>query len=454
MTMQDSHSVNVTKLIDDAPVRRFQIFVFVLCSLAAFLDGMDTQSIGIAAPVIAANLKLSTPALGPVFSAALVGATLGALTFGSLGDKYGRKRMLALAVFIFGLFTIATAYAQTFEQLLLIRFAAGIGLGGATPCFIALASEFAPARRRAMVASVIWAAFPFGGFVGGFLNAYILSVFGWQAIFLIGGMLPIVITLVLMIWLPESLKFLIAQGAEAVRIGTIVRRLQPGLPANAQFVSNEQKAQGLPLKHLFSEGRAMGTLLLWVPFFTAFGVLILAVLWTPLLLRDNGISPAMAGVAVAFNGLGALIGMSSAGWLIERFGVARILVPAFLLGAVATALVGYAAASVPAMATELFLIGLFVGMGGSGAIALAALTYPTAIRSSGVGWAMAMGRFGQVIAPLFAGAAVKAGWSNIQLFVVLAIAPVLGALAIFALRAVPTHVRATEEIAAPSPLVS
>ena len=146
--------------------------------------------------------------------------------------------------------------------------------------------------------------------------------------------------------------------------------------------------------------------------------------------------------------------MSSAGWLIERFGAARILVPAFLLGAVATALVGYAAASVPAMATELFLIGLFVGMGGSGAIALAALTYPTAIRSTGVGWAMAMGRFGQVIAPLCAGLAVKGGWSNIQLFVVLAIAPVLGALAIFALRAVPAQTGATEEVAAASPLAS
>jgi MFS transporter, AAHS family, 4-hydroxybenzoate transporter len=229
--------------------------------------------------------------------------------------------------------------------------------------------------------------------------------------------------------------------------------LQPALPATANFVSGEQKVEGLPLKHLFSEGRALGTLLLWVPFFTAFGVLILAVLWTPLLLRDNGISPAMAGIAVAFNGLGALIGMSSAGWLIERFGVARILVPAFLLGAVATALVGYAAASVPAMATELFLIGLFVGMGGSGAIALAALTYPTAIRSTGVGWAMAMGRFGQVVAPLFAGAAVKGGWSNIQLFVVLAIAPVLGAFAIFALRSTAQG-RTDETIAAVTPVAS
>ncbi len=448
MTMQDGNTVNVTKIIDDSPIGGFQILVFLLCSLAAFLDGIDTQNIGVAAPIIAANMKLTHAALGPVFSSALVGATLGALTFGPLGDKYGRKVMLALAVFIFGIFTIATAYAETYEQLLAIRFAGGIGMGGATPCFIALASEFAPVRRRAMAASAVWSAFPLGGFAGGFLNAYVLSMFGWQAIFLVGGVLPLLIALAFMIWLPESLKFLIAKGGEAARIAAIVRRLQPNLPANAQFVSNEQKVQGIPLKQLFSDGRALWTLLLWVPFFAAFGVLILAVLWTPTLLHDNGIPLTQAARAIAFNGLGALIGMGSAGRLIERFGAGPVLVPAFLLGAATTALLGYAAASAVGMAVGVFLIGLFIGMGGSGAIALAAMTYPTAIRSSGVGWAMGVGRFAQVLAPLFAGAATAAGWSSVQLFVVLAIAPVLAALAIVVLRAIPTHSAAADPIGA------
>jgi AAHS family 4-hydroxybenzoate transporter-like MFS transporter len=454
MTTHDSNMVNVTKIIDDSQIRGFQILVFVLCSLAAFLDGIDTQNIGVAAPIIAANMKLSHAALGPVFSSALVGATLGALTFGPLGDQYGRKVMLALAAFMFGIFTIATAYAEIYEQLLAIRFAAGIGMGGATPCFIALASEFAPARRRAMVASAVWSAFPLGGFVGGFLNAYILSTFGWQSIFLFGGVLPLLITLAFMIWLPESLKFLIAKGGETTRITAIVQRLQPNLPANAQFVSNEQKVQGIPLKRLFSEGRALWTLLLWVPFFAAFGVLILAVLWTPTLLHDNGIPLTQAARAIAFNGLGALIGMGTAGRLIERFGAGPVLVPAFLLGAVTTALLGYAAASAVGMAVGVFLIGLFIGMGGSGAIALAALTYPTAIRSSGVGWAMGVGRFAQVLAPLFAGFATAAGWSSVQLFVVLAIAPVLAALAIIALRAVPAQSVALETVAAPGAVAS
>jgi MFS transporter, AAHS family, 4-hydroxybenzoate transporter len=458
MTMQDGNkagnTINVTRLIDDSPIRSFQIMVFILCSLAAFLDGIDTQNIGVAAPIIAANMKLSHTALGPVFSSALVGATLGALTFGPLGDQYGRKVMLTLAAFMFGIFTIATAYAQTYEQLLAVRFAAGIGMGGATPCFIALASEYAPARRRAMVASAIWSAFPLGGFAGGFLNAYVLSMFGWQAIFLVGGVLPLLITLAFMVWLPESLKFLIAKGGQTARVAAIMQRLEPGVPPNAHFASNEQRVEGMPLKHLFSDGRALWTLLLWVPFFAAFGVLIIAVLWTPTLLHDNGIPLTQAARAIAFNGLGALIGMGTAGRLIERFGAGPVLVPAFLLGAVTTALLGYAAASAVGMAIGVFLIGLFIGMGGSGAIALAALTYPTAIRSSGVGWAMGVGRFAQVLSPLFAGAAAGAGWSSVQLFVVLAIAPVLAALAVFVLRTLPAQHETAETISAPGAVAS
>jgi len=434
MTTSDGGTVNVTRVIDDGPIHPFQVSAIILCSLVAFLDGVDSQSIAVAAPIIAENLKLARAAFGPIFSAALLGATLGALTFGPLGDRFGRKRMLVLAAVIFGLFTLATPFAYSYESLLAVRFAAGIGLGGATPCFIALASEFAPGRRRAMVASLIWAAFPLGGTIGGFFNSYILSNFGWEIIFWVGGILPIGVAAVLMIWLPESLRFLIARGQDAARVEAIVRKFRPNLPANARFVSDEDRIEGVPLRHLFADGRAARTLLLWVPFFTAFATLALAVVWTPLLLRDNGIAPAQASIVLGVHGIGALIGMASAGRLMERFGVSLILFPCLLLGAVATATLGYAAISVASMSSALFFVGLFVGMGASGSIALAALTYPTAIRASGIGWAMGMGRFGQVLAPLFAGAVLAAGWTNTQLFLAIGLAPFLGALAILALR--------------------
>jgi AAHS family 4-hydroxybenzoate transporter-like MFS transporter len=434
MGKADSSTINVTRLIDEGPVHPFQVFAIILCALVAFLDGIDSQSIAVAAPIIAENLKLARTAFGPIFSAGLLGAMIGALTFGPLGDKFGRKKMLVLAAAIFGTFTLATPLANSFESLLTIRFAAGIGLGGATPCFIALASEFSPARRRAMVASLIWAAFPLGGTVGGFVNSYILTSFGWQAIFWFGGILPIAVVAALLIWLPESLRFLIASGQESARIEAIVRKIRPGLPANARFVSDEERITGAPLKQLFAEGRAPRTILLWVPFFMAFGTLALTVVWTPLLLRDHGIAPAQASIVLGVHGLGALIGMASAGRLMERFGVTSMLFPALVLGAIATAALGYTATSVTTMSAALFFVGLFVGLGASGSIALAALTYPTAIRSSGIGWAMGMGRFGQVLAPLFASAVIAAGWANTQLFLAIGLAPFLGALAILALR--------------------
>ncbi|MBV9461326.1 MAG: MFS transporter, partial [Bradyrhizobium sp.] len=344
--MREGDAINVTRVIDEGAVSQFQILAIVLCGLVAFLDGVDSQSIAVAAPIIADNLKLARSALGPIFSSSLLGAAIGALTFGPLGDRFGRKTMLAIAAAIFGVFTLATPLCNSYEPLLAVRFAAGIGLGGATPCFIALASEYSPARRRAMVASLIWSAFPLGGTIGGFANSYILSHHGWQAIFWVGGVLPILVVIALMIALPESLRFLIASGTNSARIAAIARKLRPDLPATTNYVSDEEQIQGAPVRQLFAEGRAARTILLWVPFFTAFGTLALTVVWTPLLLRDNGISPAQASIVLGVHGIGALIGMGSAGRLMERFGVAVILFPSLVLGAVATGMLGYAATSV------------------------------------------------------------------------------------------------------------
>jgi AAHS family 4-hydroxybenzoate transporter-like MFS transporter len=422
----------------------------VLCSLVAFLDGVDSQSITVAAPIIADELKLARAAFGPIFSTGLLGAMIGALAFGPLGDRFGRKQMLIVATAIFGLFTLMTPFARSYETLLGARFAAGIGLGGATPCFIALASEYAPGRRRAMVASLIWAAFPLGGAIGGFVNSAILSNFGWQMIFWVGGILPIVVAALLILWLPESLSYLTAAGRDSGRAMAIVRRLRSDVPASVRFVSDEVRMEGVPLKNLFASGFASRTILLWTAFFTAFGTLALTVVWTPLLLRDNGIAPAQASIVLGVHGIGALIGMASAGRLMERFGLGAVLVPALVLGAAATATLGYAASTVTAMSAALFLIGLLVGLGASGSIALAALIYPTAIRSSGVGWAMGMGRFGQVLAPLFAGAVLAVGWTNIQLFLAIGLAPLIAAIALLALRSSGQKQRSGTVAAAPA----
>ena len=330
-----------------------------------------------------------------------MGATLGAASFGPLADFLGRKTLLIIAAVLFGVFTILTASANSVPMLLLFRLLAGLGLGGATPCFIALTSEYAPARLRATLVTLMWSAFPLGAMVGGLLNSYLITQMGWRAIFYIGGVAPLVLAVVLFLYLPESIKFLLVRRNDNDAVRRIVARFRfPHVRDGAHFVVEEKRLPGASIRHLFTEGRALGTLLLWVPFFMGFGILTVAVLWTPALLRLNGISPANTAFVVAFNGLGGFIGQSTAGRLIERFGIVPILIPAFVLGAAATVGLGYGASSVALAATFIGLIGLFMGFGTGGVIALSALIYPTSIRSTGIGWGMAMGRFGQIVGPL------------------------------------------------------
>ena len=431
--MTIKNTINVTQLIDSQSMNRFQIRTVLLCALIAFLDGVDTQSIGVAAPFIINSLHIPRSALGLIFSAAILGTMIGALTMGYAGDRFGRKRVLMLSMLVFGFGTVATAFATSYESLLAIRLVTGIGLGGATPCFLALASEYTPARRRAAITSALWAAFPLGGMLGGFLNSWLITTHGWQFIFIAGGIAPIALIVVLGIWLPESPSVLInrASAAATILLARIVARLTGSLvPADARFVIEQEKVQGTSFRLLFVDGRVRSTLLLSVPFIMAFGTLAVIVLWTPALLRDSGMTPADTAIAIGYHGLGALIGMGSAGRLIERFGAARVLFPAMLLGALSTAAMSVAASSLGLASLVLALTGVFVGLSASGAIALAVLTYPAAIRSSGIGWQMGMGRMGQVLAPLFTGLLLSLGIDGGKTFFYVALAPLVGAVAI------------------------
>jgi MFS transporter, AAHS family, 4-hydroxybenzoate transporter len=452
-----TREVNVTRLIDDGPLTRFQIGTVICCALVSALDGIDSQSIGVAAPFIADELGVKLADFGPIFSSALVGATIGAASFGPLADRFGRKTLLIVAVLLIGVFTVLTVFANSVPTLVAVRVLAGLGLGGATPCFIALTSEYTPARLRAALVTLMWSAFPLGGLLGGLLNWYLIPHAGWRAIFYLGGVAPLVLAVLLFFYLPESIKFLLVRRNDLTGVARIVARFgRSAASGDARFVLDEKPLPGASIRHLFTDGRALGTLLLWVPFFMGFGVLTVAVLWTPALLKLNGISPANTAFVVAFNGLGGFIGQSTSGRLIQRFGILPILIPAFLLGAAATVGLGYGASSIGLAATFIGLIGVFMGLGTGGAIALAATVYPTPIRSTGVGWGMAMGRFGQIIGPLIAGGLLGAGWTAGPIMTVTACGGLIAAVfvVLFGLWLARKHVEglSAEEAATKTPV--
>jgi AAHS family 4-hydroxybenzoate transporter-like MFS transporter len=423
--------LDVVALIETRPIGPAQWTVIGLCAFVAMLDGLDLQSIGLAAPAIGAQLHIAPQAFGMVFSAALAGLALGALLLGPVADRVGRKRVLVAATFCFGVFTLATAYAGNLPELLTCRLLTGFGLGGAMPSFISLGSEYVPKTRRTAVVSLLWAGFPLGGVVGGLLGSRIIPAYGWQSIFLVGGVLPILLTMILAIALPESVSFLVATGKSRDRIGRTLRRIFPDVTTTGEtrFELVRESSPRATVLELFGSGRAAGTLLLWASFFFAFMILVTNSSWSPILLRRVGIAAEQSALALALYNFGSLFGSAAAGMLLNRFGILRVLPPTLTLGAVAYAMVGWSAPSFGSVMMAEGLFGLLLGCASSGLIALSAIYYPVAIRSTGVGWATGMGRLGSFVGPLAVAQMVGAQWDVPTIFAALGGSVLIGAVA-------------------------
>jgi len=426
--------VDVNETIDRHPITAYQLGVLAMCMLVALLDGYDTQAIGYTAPAIAEALHLPREVFGPVFSAGLLGAALGALSFGPLADRFGRKRFMIAATIIFAVFSLLIVRVSSLPELMSYRFCAGLGLGGATPAFLALGGEFAPVSKRGVFVSIAFAAFPFGGLIGALTSSYVIPNFGWQFIFYIGGAAPLLIAVVLAVWLPESLRFLMARNIRLDEVRSTLARIAPGeIGPDVQLVASpEREREGVPVKHLFTEGRAAKTVLLWVAFFTCFMVLVTVTAWTPTVLRSVGFSISAGALIIGLNNAGSVCASVLSGFLVDRFGPYKTLVPGFILGGICLAAFGQATSSVAVLAVVSTLAGFFVGGTGTGLIALTAGLYPTTVRSTGIGWGMGMGRLGQVFGPLGTGLLVGGGVGRV--FYAAAVPCFIGALFVLLLK--------------------
>ena len=437
-----SKPIEIGAFIDDSRVSALQYITVGLCALVAVLDGIDTLSIGIAAKAMTQAYHVKPADFGPVFGAALLGALVGSLTFGALGDRFGRKKMLIASTLSFAVFTAITPWAPSLHSLQVVRFLAGLGLGGAPPCFVALTAEYAPKRLRSIFVTVQYAAFPLGGMIGGFLSSFLLIHYGWQSVFYVGSILPILVALILTAIMPESLRFLVSKTPDSPAIEKIARRIDPRLPQDVRFFSQEQKLAGLPTKYLFTNGRAANTMLVWVAFFTSFAVLIFIPLWSPLILGRVGVSIQAASFILSLNTFGAVLGMSSSGFLVGRLGAYRVMVLTFAGGAVTTAMIGAFAETYPLLVFSAVAGGAFIAAGASSAIVLASEMYPTTIRSTGLGWAFGMAKLGQVVVPLSGGIMMAREWSVLEIYGALGGVASIGLVAVILIRT-PKEARAS-----------
>jgi len=429
--MASSGVLDIAALIDARRIGPAQWMIIALCACVALLDGLDLQSIGLAAPAIGAELHISPPAFGPVFSIALVGLALGAFVLGPLADRIGRKGVLIAATLCFGLFTLATGAVTSFNELLAARFFTGLGLGGAMPSFIALASDYVPRPKRAAIVALVWAGFPLGGVIGGFLGSWIIPAYGWHAIFVFGGILPIGLALLLAVFLPESASFLVNTGKPAARIARTLRRVLPDIEVDTQtrFLVHAEASLKMPVTQLFVGGRSFGTLLLWISFFFTFMILVANSSWSPTLLRLEGMPIERSAIAMAIFNFGSLIGSAAAGWMVTRFGPSRVLPLSLVVGAASYGLIGWAAPDAVGVTAAQAVFGLTLGTASSGLIALAAVYYPSMIRSTGVGWATGLGRIGSATGPLVIGQLVGAHWRPDWIFATIGASIPIAALA-------------------------
>jgi MFS transporter, AAHS family, 4-hydroxybenzoate transporter len=276
----------------------------------------------------------------------------------------------------------------------------------------------------------LWTGFPLGGVMVGLLASRLIATVGWQSLFYIGGVLPLGLSIVLIRAQPDSIEFLVMRGAAWQKIRDLLVRINPtiSIESGCQFVISGEKTRGAPVWQLFAAGRAGGTILLWASYFVTFMMLVTSGAWTPTLLQRAGIDRAQSSIAVALLALGSVFGTPLAGFLVSRF-AARSVLPAALVGsAVTLGAVGYARQSIALVIGCLGFAGFFLGIASSGLIALAPLLYSTAIRSTGVGWAMGLGRFGSFVGPLAVGLLVDRGWQIGDSFVALRTAALCAAL--------------------------
>lgn len=434
--------IDVAQVVDGAPLSRMQLMVLVLAGITVVLDGLDIQAVAFAAPKIAADLGLDKAALGPVFSAGLVGMALGSLLLGPVADRFGRRVAVLLSVAGFGSFTLLTAFADSFTELMLYRFLTGLGLGGALPSLVVLVGEYSPRRLRAVATGAVLAGVPAGGLIGGLLATWIIPRYGWPALFLVGGGLPLLLLPLLWVQLPESIRFMAGRGSlDTGKVAQVLRRIDPrgdygpGLTL-AGAAPAAATPPGAPIARLFTHGMARNTLLLWCAFFANLMGIYFLFSWIPTLLVDAGYSLSKATTtAVVFN-FGGLFGLVGLGWVVSRFGmqIRHVIALALLIGSIHVALIGVLAAQLTLMLLAVFVAGLFV-LGTQGQLFnLGTSLYPTEIRATGLGTAVGVGRVGSVMGPLVGGVLILTGLGVPTYFAFFGALLFLGAIAVMGVR--------------------
>ncbi|HEY4320050.1 MAG TPA: aromatic acid/H+ symport family MFS transporter [Gemmatimonadales bacterium] len=372
--------------------KRTPLIPLIICGLCVVMDGFDVQSMGYVAPAILRDWHIAKASLGPVFGAGLFGMLMGSLALSVVADRIGRRPVLIGATLWFAAGTLLTTQVHTIEQLLLLRFLTGLGLGAIMPNAMALAGEQSPAGRRVTLMMRVSVGFTLGAVFGGLIAAVMIPRWGWASIFYVGGAVPLMIVVAMLRYLPESTAFL-----------------------------ERARQNDSPVQALFNDGRARSTTLLWIVNFLNLLNLYFLSNWIPTITSGSGLSTSHAVLAGTTLQIGGTLGTLVMGQLVDRTSFRSVLVPAFAVAAVAIALIGRPALPEVMLFGAIFVAGFGI-VGGQPALnALAAEYYPTALRSTGIGWSLGIGRVGSIIGPVLGGVLIHWAWPNSSILLAVAL---------------------------------
>lgn len=404
----DAESVNINELLDAARWGGYQKLILVLMSLAYLVDGVANQSLGLAVPALMQDWGLPREAFSSIMAIGLVGLTLGAVVGGMLGDRFGRRTVMIVSTAFFGFMTMAQGWVSNPQELLVLRFLDGVGIGAMIPNGAALISEFTPKRDRPLALAIGITFIAVGGMVSGLIGNLLIGPYGWQGLFEVLGAIGLVVAVVLLIFLPESPVYLANSGGSQEKLRRIALRCGFDV-GSGEIVANDLRANATrrsPLSTLFTGGVASSTIFLWLAFFFCLLATYSMFNWVPAMLAGLGFALSTTGLGMTWLSLGGIVGGMGSGWLIKKYGSRLVVLSMSGAGVVMALTLGLLINSggqaLSTILFFLFLIGLFASGLLNGLYTFSAFLYPDSARSTGVGAAAAAGRLG-AIASSYAG---------------------------------------------------
>lgn len=426
----DTSKVNINELIDKASFTSFHWKVLIWCLLIIIFDGYDLVIYGVALPLLMQQWSLTAVEAGLLASAALFGMMFGAMIFGTLSDKLGRKKTILICVTLFSGFTFIGAFAKGPTEFAILRFIAGLGIGGVMPNVVALMTEYAPKKIRSTLVAIMFSGYAIGGMTSALLGAWLVKDMGWQIMFLLAG-IPLLLLPLIWKFLPESLTFLVKSN-QSEQAKSIVSKIAPQtqVNANTKLVLNESTTTEVPVRALFQQGRTFSTFMFWIAFFMCLLMVYALGSWLPKLMLQAGYSLGASMLFLFALNIGGMVGAIGGGALADRFHLKPVITIMFIVGSAALILLG--------INSPQFILYSLIAIAGAATIGsqillytFVAQFYPTALRSTGMGWASGIGRIGAIIGPVLTGALLTFELPHQMNFLAIAIPGVIAALAIF-----------------------